>query len=170
MSERMSAPPAWDLRHRPRAGVRKRKQVEVEVTRARRPAGPIHPLHAFLLAAMVPLYLGGLLADLAYASSYQIQWANFAAWLIAGAMVFTGFALLWSLVDLLRVDIRRSRRLLSVLLLLAAFGLGLVDSFAHARDAYGAMPDGLILSAIVFALAAAAAWIGLSSLSAGEAK
>jgi uncharacterized membrane protein len=133
----------------------------------RRPARPVHPVQAFLLAAALPLYLGALLSDLAYARSYQIQWSNFAAWLLAGAMVFTGFALLWALVDLLRVDLRRGRPLLSVLLLLATFGLGLVDNFVHARDAWATMPGGLVLSVIVFLLAAAAAWIGFASLRAG---
>ena len=53
----------------------------------------IHPLHAFLLAGAVPLFLGALLSDITYARSYQIQWSNFASWLIAGALVFAGFAI-----------------------------------------------------------------------------
>ena len=48
----------------------------------------------FLLSAAVPLYLGGLLSDLGYGNTAEPQWANFAAWLIAGAMVFTGLGLL----------------------------------------------------------------------------
>src|SRR3712207_1485727 len=78
-----------------------RRNIAVAAT-DRTMAGTIHPFHAVLLAATVPLFLGGLLSDLAYASSYQIQWSNFAAWLIAGGMVFTGFALLWAFVELLR--------------------------------------------------------------------
>ncbi len=50
-----------------------------------RPVKSIHLLHAVLLAATLPLFLGGLLSDIAYALSYEIQWSNFAAWLIAGA-------------------------------------------------------------------------------------
>jgi len=130
-------------------------------------AGTIHPFHAVLLAATVPLFLGGLLSDLAYASSYQIQWSNFAAWLIAGGMVFTGFALLWAFVELLRAGRRGGRPLACFLLLLAVFGFGLVNSFIHARDAWGTMPTGLILSAIVAMLAIAATWIGFSSLRMG---
>ena len=68
----------------------------------------IHPVHATLLVAAVPLFLGGLLSDLAYSSNYQIQWSNFAAWLLAGAMVFTGFAFLWSVIDLVRTRPRRT--------------------------------------------------------------
>ena len=124
----------------------------------------IHPLHAVLLAAALPLFLGGLLSDIAYAKSYEIQWANFAAWLIAGAMVFTGLALLWSLVDLLRAPERRGRPLFYFLLLLAAFVLGLINSFQHARDAWATMPAGLVLSVIVFVLAVLATWAGFFSL------
>jgi uncharacterized membrane protein len=128
---------------------------------------PIHPVQAALVAFMLPLYLGGLLADIAYTRSYQVQWVNFAAWLVAGAMVFTGFALLWALVELLRVDARRGRPLLSFVLLLALFVTGLVDSFVHARDAYGTMPQGLLLSILAFLLAAAITAIGFASLGRG---
>ena len=140
------------------------------VTVDQRPArglGPlhrgIHPLHAVLLAATLPLFLGGLLSDIAYASSYEVQWNNFSAWLIAGGMVFTGFALLWSLVDLFRAGLRRKQALLAFVLLLATFALGLINSFVHARDAFGTMPDGLILSAIVTVAAILAIWLGFSS-------
>lgn len=138
-------------------------------TADRSPAGAIHPVHAVLLAGAVPLFLGGLLSDLAYARSYQIQWTNFASWLIAGAMVFTGFALLWSFVALIRGR-RRGWPLTCFLLLLGMFVLGLINSFVHARDAWGSMPEGLILSLLVTVLAVAATWIGYSSLLAGGAE
>lgn len=72
-----------------------------------RPARAIQPFHAVLLAATIPLFLGGLLSDIAYTSTYQIQWSNFASWLIAGGVAFTGFALLWAFIDLIRADRRR---------------------------------------------------------------
>ena len=127
-----------------------------------RPTRGIHPLHAVLLAATLPPFLGGLLSDIAYASSYEIQWSNFAAWLIAGGMVFTGFALLWTLVDLFRAGRRRGRALTSFLLLLATFALGLVNSFVHARDAWGTMPEGLVLSGVAAVAATLAIWLGFS--------
>lgn len=132
----------------------------------RTPPRPIHPLHAVLLASALPLFLGGLISDIAYGRSYQIQWSNFAAWLIAGAMVFTGLTLLWALIDLIRSG-RSRRSLIYFLMLLAIFLLGLVNSFVHARDAWAVMPDGLILSAIVALLALVATWIGFSSLRPG---
>jgi uncharacterized membrane protein len=125
---------------------------------------PVHPLFAFLLSSPVPLFLGGLLSDVTYGNTAEPQWSNFAAWLIAGAMVFTGIALLWAFIALLLARPRRGWRLLCFLLLLATFVLGLVDSFQHARDAWAIMPAGPILSAIVTLIAALAAAAGLSTL------
>ena len=122
----------------------------------------IHPVHATLLVAAVPLFLGGLLSDLAYSSNYQIQWSNFAAWLIGGGMVFTGLALVWAIIDLARKRPRLRSRLLHALALATVFVVGLIDSFVHARDAWAVMPAGLILSVIVTLLAVIATWLGLA--------
>ncbi|PIB59559.1 DUF2231 domain-containing protein [Pseudomonas sp. 2822-17] len=121
------------------------------------------PLHATLLAGTVPLFLGALLSDIAYTQTYQIQWANFASWLIAGALVFGGFALLFALINLLRAERKAGQPTLYVLLLLVTWVLGLVNAFQHAKDAYAAMPTGLVLSAIVMLLTLAATWTGLRS-------
>ncbi|WP_339481564.1 DUF2231 domain-containing protein [Pseudomonas sivasensis] len=121
------------------------------------------PLHATLLAGTVPLFLGALLSDIAYTQTYQIQWANFASWLIAGALVFSGFALLFALVNLLRAERKAGQPTRYVLLLLATWILGLVNAFQHAKDAYASMPTGLVLSAIVMLLTLAATWTGLRS-------
>lgn len=130
----------------------------------------LHPLHAFLLAATVPLFLGGLLSDIAYTCTYQIQWSNFAAWLIAGGMVFTGLALLWGLIGLFHPFGRRGWPLICFFVMLAIFILGLLNSFIHARDAWGTMPAGLVLSIIVTLLALLATWIGFSGLRTGGAR
>lgn len=127
------------------------------------------PLHTILLAGTVPLFLGALLSDIAYYKSYQIQWSNFASWLIVGALVFCGLALLCSLIHLLRAKPKTGRLKLHVVLLLATFVLGLINAFEHAKDAWAAMPSGLVLSIIVTALACAAAWLGLSTRSGGAA-
>lgn len=127
-------------------------------------AQPIHPLHAFLLAATVPPFLGALLSDLAYGSTAEIQWSNFAAWLILGAMLFTGLALLWSLVGLLRARPRRGWRMLCFALLLCAFVLGLIDTFVHARDAWAVMPAAPILSGLATAIVLLATFLGFASL------
>jgi uncharacterized membrane protein len=128
------------------------------------PLHPLHPLHAALVAASVPLFLGALFSDLAYASSFEIQWKNFASWLIAGALVPVGFALLWALVDL----VRRGRAVLRyALLLLGAWIVGFIDALVHAKDAWASMPSGLLLSAVAAALAAAATWVGFAAYARG---
>lgn len=128
------------------------------------------PLHGTLLAGTVPLFLGALLSDIAYGQTYQIQWANFASWLIAGALVFCGFALLFALVNLVRAEHKGGRPVAYFLLLLGTWVLGLVNAFQHAKDAYAMMPAGLVLSAIVTVLAIVATWIGLTNLRSGAAR
>ena len=74
----------------------------------RRYSEAIHPIHALLLAGTIPLFLGAALSDFAYASTYEIQWSNFASWLIVGGLIFTGVALVFAIVDLCRAH-RRAR-------------------------------------------------------------
>jgi len=133
----------------------------------RRDRGTLHPLHAVLLAGTVPLFLGVLLCDLAYNSTFEIQWKNFASWLLVGALVYGGFALLWALIELLRADRRGGRPLFYFAILLATWILGFINALVHAKDAWASMPAALILSVIVAALAVAATVIGFSSSRAG---
>jgi uncharacterized membrane protein len=128
----------------------------------------LSPLHAVLLAGIVPLFLGVLLCDWAYGSTYEIQWKNFASWLIVGALVYGGVALLWSLIDLVRADRRGGRPLLYFLLLLAAWVLGFINALVHAKDAWASMPAALILSVIVALLAVAATVLGFTANRAGK--
>jgi uncharacterized membrane protein len=55
----------------------------------------LHPVHAVLLAGTVPLFFGALISDVAYAASYELQWKNFASWLIVGGLLLGGVALVW---------------------------------------------------------------------------
>jgi uncharacterized membrane protein len=128
------------------------------------------PLHATLLAGTVPLFLGALLSDIAYYQTYQIQWANFASWLIAGALVFCGLALLFALVNLVRAERKAGRPVVYFLLLLTTWVLGLVNAFQHAKDAFAMMPTGLVLSVIVTLLAVVATGVGLTNLRSGDAQ
>lgn len=124
---------------------------------------PLHVLRAVLLAATVPLFLGVLLSDIAYSTSYELQWKNFASWLIVEGLVFGGVALLWALIDLLRASQREPRQARYIFLLLTMWVLGFIDALVHAKDAWASMPAGLILSAIVAVLAIAATWSGFPS-------
>ena len=132
---------------------------------------PLHPLHAILLAFPLPLFLGALLSDLAYRSSFHVQWANFSSWLIAGGLFVGAFAVLWALVNLFRRGPARKGRLaVYFVVLLAMWGLGFVNALVHAKDAWATMPESLYLSAITTLLALVAAWIGYSGFHVGEVK
>ena len=130
---------------------------------------PLHPVQAVLLGGMLALFTGALASDYAYSQSYQIQWANFASWLNAGALVFCGFALLWALIDLLSAARRGLRGWSFAGLLLAAFTIGLIGALLHSRDAWAMMPGGIIASAFTLLAAAAATWTGFSAVRAGVA-
>ncbi len=117
---------------------------------------PISPLHAILIASPIPLFLGAVLSNWAYASTYQIQWTNFASWLVAGGLVFVGFAFVWAIVDVLTS--RGQRRWLHVALVLATFICGLITALELAKDAWAAMPGALILSIITLILSVAVNW------------
>ncbi len=133
------------------------------------PLRPLHPLHAILLASPFPLFLGALLSDLAYRSSFHVQWANVSSWLIAGGLLVGAFAVLWALVNLFRRGAAgNGRPIVYFVVLLAMWGLGFVNALVHAKDAWATMPEGLYLSAITTLLAVLAAWIGYSGFRAGE--
>ncbi len=121
----------------------------------------LHPLHALLLAFPVALFPAALLADLTYLDSAEMQWSNFAAWLIAGGVLFCGLACAWSLA---RLAIRRPGGGWLALILALLFAAGLINSFQHSHDGWTSVGTmGLVLSVISAALALAAGWIGYSA-------
>src|SRR5690625_5619104 len=86
-----------------------------------------------------------MLSDIAYSVSYEIQWNNFSSWLIAGGLVFGGFALLLAIIDLVRSDHRSAYSFVYPVLLIVAWVIGFLNSLVHAKDAWASMPTGLIL-------------------------
>lgn len=124
---------------------------------------PLHSLHAILLAGTVPLFLGVLLGDFAYSGSSEIQWKNFASWLLVGALVFGGFTLLWAIIDISRAAARTARQFIYVSLLLVLWALGFIDALMHAGDAWASMPAALHISTICAVLAVAATGLGFAN-------
>ncbi len=129
-------------------------------------SGP-NPLHGLLLSFPVALFPAALVTDIAYLRTEQIQWTNFSAWLIAGAMVFTGLVLAWAVVSLV-IGLRggdRLRRMVYAGVLAGLFVVGLINAFQHSRDGWSSVGTfGLLLSIISAILAVAAGVIAHSSL------
>lgn len=126
---------------------------------------PLHPLHAMLLAFPVALFPGALLSDITYLNSAEMQWSNFSAWLITGALLVGALALLWALVSALR---RRGGWIYPALLA-AMWIAGLINAFQHSHDAWSSVGTmGLTLSIVSSVLALLAGWTGYSTLRAGS--
>lgn len=126
----------------------------------RRYAWVIHPLQAVLLAGSLSLFLGALVSDVAYFKTYQIQWQNFASWLIVGGLFFSGFALIFAIVDWFSAVRRAAGSVAYGIVLLVTWLLAFYNALVHARDAWASMPASLVLSAIVMALIVIATWLG----------
>lgn len=135
---------------------------------ARRYSLAVYPLHAVFLAGFIPLFLGAMLSDIAYAATYHIQWNNFASWLIAGGLLFAGIALVFAIVDAVRTRLRVRNSLIYTGLLLLTFIFGFLNALVHAKDAWASMPTGLILSVLVTVLACVSTWFGMYAPRIGE--
>ena len=125
----------------------------------------LHPLHGLLLAWPVAMFPAALASDITYLNSAEIQWTNFSAWLITGGLLGGGFALIWSIVALLRrKGSARSRLAIVSVLLLMMMIAGLINAFQHSRDGWSSVgATGLILSIISSILAVAAGWIAYAA-------
>lgn len=120
------------------------------------------PLHAILLAFPVALYPSALLCDITYLRSAEMQWSNFAAWLIAGADVFAGLLIIVALVRFVRGG-RAGRDLLYLLAIAAMFVAGVVNAFKHSQDGWSSVGTlGLFLSLCCALLALFAAFLAFS--------
>ncbi len=110
------------------------------------------PLHAMLVPFPIVCFTGALLADIAYYNSGgQVQWANFAEWLLAFGELFGAVAALFGLIDLLRTP--RGARPTAAWFHFAGSAtlltLGLFNNLVHTRDGWtGIVPMGLTLSVL----------------------
>lgn len=123
---------------------------------------PVHPVHGLLLAFPVALFTTALVSDIAYLNTAEMQWSNFAAWAITGALVAGTPVLLWAALGLWRRrrDPRRAHALAYFLLLLLMWGTGLVNAFKHSQDGWSSVGTVGVTLSIIAALAAfAAGWL-----------
>ena len=127
--------------------------------------GP-HPLHAILLGFPISLFSSALITDIAYLRTAEIQWTNFSAWLISGALLFGGIVILWATMSILLYwrSANHNRRLLYALVLAVMWTCGLVNIFKHSLDGWSSVETiGLLLSILCTLLALAAGLIAFAS-------
>ena len=100
------------------------------------------------------LFVGTLIFDVAYAVNANVLWAKGAAWLVTAGLVF---AIIPRLINLAHVWIgsnhvvMRAEKIdfwLNLLGIIAA----IMNAFVHSRDAYGIVPENVILSVITVTL------------------
>lgn len=113
---------------------------------------------------MTCFLVSGLASDWMYFSTHDIQWKNFAGWLIIGGLVLGGFAMLWALIEMFRGGVDRRPRVIYFLLLLTIWVLSFINELIHAKDAWASMPEALLVSAIAAVLAVIAAVLGFSTM------
>lgn len=133
-------------------------------TGAARPA--LHPIHAMLLAFPIALFASAVASDVAYLRTAEMQWSNFSAWLIVGALVFGGLTGVCAIVRLAKNWRRADRRydLIYVIALALAWLCGLINAFKHSQDAWSSVGGfGLTLTILSAALALIAGWFAHSS-------
>ncbi len=128
----------------------------------------LHPFHAVVLGFPIALFSSALVADVAYLQTAEMQWSNFSAWLISGALLVGGLALAWAVISLTfgwRREGDRKRCLLYILILASMLALGLINIFKHSMDAWSSVETfGLILSSLCTLLALLAGAIALTNI------
>lgn len=133
--------------------------------------GDPHPVHAILLGFPIALFTAGMVSDITYLRTAEIQWTNFSSWLITGGLVFGGLVLAWAL-GALAVHWRgrpRTPRLIYLGVLAGMMLLGLINAFKHSQDGWASVGGfGLMLSILCTLLALAAGVIAYSGVMSRE--
>lgn len=127
----------------------------------------LYPLHSILLAFAMASFGWAMIFDITYVNTAEIQWSNFASWLIAGGELFGGLVLAWALAT--AVLGRRSGAALWRWIYLGVVALmwvlGLFNAFHHSHDGWASVgATGVTLSILCTLLALIAGWILHSGL------
>ena len=131
----------------------------------------IEPLRGILMAFPIALFTSAVVSDIAYLQSAQMQWSNFSAWLIVGALVFGGVAGLWAIVDLALSwqGPARKAAMIHLAALALAWIFGLINAFKHGQDAWSSVGAfGLTLSILSAVLTLIAGWLAYSTTTVRE--
>lgn len=122
-------------------------------------------VRGLLIGFPVTLFTSALVSDIAYLKSAEIQWTNFSAWLITGALVFGGAVIALAAVQTVFSwrAVNRVPRLIYLGLWASAWILGLINAFKHSQDGWSSVGAlGLILSILCTLLSLAAGFIAFS--------
>lgn len=110
------------------------------------------PVHAMLVHFPIVCFVGALLCDVAYMNSGgEVQWANFAQWLLAFGVGIGAIAAIFGLIDLFRSPAadRPSAAYWHLGFAVVTVVLALLNNFVHARDGWtGVVPGGITLSVL----------------------
>lgn len=123
---------------------------------------PGRPILLLLLSVPVAGFGGALATDITYASTANMMWANFSAWLLAAAMLM---AVLAAIVWGIGTGFARSRRTAEVSWpvaggALSVLVLGFLDNLVHSRDAWtSVVPTGLSLSVLTVLAMLITVWL-----------
>lgn len=120
-----------------------------------------HPIHLILAAFPLVCFVGTLASDLAYAVTKDILWGDFSDWLVSVGVIISVFVVIAGLIDMIGGRRARapSRIWLHAIGTILALALAVLDALVHTRDAYGQLPQGLILSLLVVLILAATSWL-----------
>jgi uncharacterized membrane protein len=100
------------------------------------------------------LFVGTLIFDILYASTANVFWGKGAAWLVTAGLLF---AIVPRVINLGHVWLASRNTVTSIEKLafwvnLLGIVVAIVNAFVHSRDAYGIVPQNVILSLITVAL------------------
>ena len=132
-----------------------------------------HPVASAFTSFPTACFILALLNDIAYWRTANLQWQNFAEWLLFAGLVVGGLVLLLEVVGLLfRSRVRaQGPGWLHAIGLLVVLVLGFINSLVHARDGWTAVvPQGLILSVATVAVIMITGWLGHVSVLRHSAK
>ena len=102
-----------------------------------RSARVLEPVHGMLAAFPLAFFVAAFLSDWTYASSANMQWANFSVWLITGGVIMAVVAAIVGIFDALVIrDITRRRSSLHSILTIIMLVTAVINGFVHSRDGW----------------------------------
>lgn len=122
-----------------------------------------HPIHPMLVPVPIVCFIGALITDIVYATTAEMMWADFSAWLLVVGVIVGILAAIAGLIDLLSSRAIRSLTAAWVHGLgnLVVLVLSIFNVLIHSRDAWtSVVPTGLILSIIVVLILPITGWLG----------